>query len=90
MKSENPEKSIMFTYGDAAKMAPMVYQTISQMVTREDILRDISSDREKAFVNDLLDLLPSETEVEGVFGNSHSVALPVKSGFILKSSIDLP
>ena len=90
VKSENPEKSIMFTYGDAAKMAPMVYQTISQMITREDILKDISSDREKAFVNDLLDLLPSETEVEGVFGNSHSVALPVKSGFILKSSIDLP
>lgn len=90
IKSEKPEKSAVFTYGDASKMAPSVYSAMSQFITRDTILADISNEREKAFANDLMDLLPSESDVEGIFGISFSNGLPLESGFIFKSSVELP
>lgn len=90
VNSEKPAKSAVFTYGDASKMAPSVYSALSQFITRDTILADISNEREKAFVNDLMDLVPSESDVEGIFGISYSNGLPLESGFIFKSSIELP
>ena len=90
VKSENPAKSAVFSYGDASKMAPMLYQMFSQFITKDQILADIYDKREKAFVSDLLDLVPNENEVEGIFGISHSTGMPIQSGFIFKSSIELP
>lgn len=87
---ENPPKSALFSYGDASKMAPMLYSAFSQMFSKEDILRGMASDQERAFANDLMKLIPDESEVEGIFGISHSVGLPVQSGFIFKTSVELP
>ncbi|MCM8541719.1 MAG: hypothetical protein NE328_15730 [Lentisphaeraceae bacterium] len=90
IKSKKPEKSSVFSYGDASKMAPSIYSALSQLITREQVLADISNEREKAFANDLLDLLPTESDVEGIFGISHSVGMPIESGFIFKSTVELP
>ena len=90
INQENPAKSAIFSYGDASKMAPMLYNAFSQMFTKDDILSEMANDKERAFANDLMKLLPTETEVEGIFGTSHSLGMPIQSGFIFKASVELP
>ena len=90
VKQENPAKSSLFSYGDASKMAPMLYGIFSEMVPREEVLGGISNEKEKAFVKDLMDLLPTESDVDGIFGISHSIGMPIQSGFIFKTSVELP
>lgn len=90
VRSAKPEKSAVFSYGDASKMAPAVYSALSQFITRDAILADISNEREKAFVNDLMDLMPGESDLEDIFGISYSNGLPLESGFIFKTSMELP
>ena len=90
VKQENPPESSLFSYGDASKMAPMLYNAFSQMFSKEDILNEMSNDKERAFANDLMKLLPTESDVEGIFGTSHSLGKPIQSGFIFKTSVELP
>ena len=91
LAKESLGKSMAFSYGDGSKKGTEIFQILnSGGMTKEKILKDISDKAEKAFVKGLLDLMPTENDLNGVLGFTHAEIKKMPSGFIMKSKTALP
>jgi hypothetical protein len=91
LAKEDLGKSMAFSYGDGSKTGTEIFQILnSGGMTKEKMLNDFSDKAEKAFVKGLLDLMPTENELNGVFGFMHAEIKKMSSGFIIKSKTALP
>jgi hypothetical protein len=86
---EKVPDGILFSYGDLSKNGVVLYDVVKKMIDQNQALINLNK-RDRSFINEMIQNLPSKKELEGIFGISHGYAYPDKSGVTFKGTIELP